>query len=98
MNKSVNDRNEHKIIINANHLLIELDGNILMNNISDSFNISTIYFGKLDSSIKERFPDLDRGSFIGCIHDVKLNEKSLIKSQHVYKSNRLANFCQVTKT
>ena len=99
-NHSINDRNEHRIVIrliNKNNLMFELDGNIIMNNISDIFYINTIYIGRLDGFIKERYADLDGDNFIGCIKDVMLNGKSIIILKNVYQSDRVANICRLTK-
>ena len=100
MNYSMNDRNEHKInlkLINKNILLFEFDENIIIKNITEIFYINTISFGKLDQFIKENFSHFDGENFIGCIKDIKLNNKSIIKFEHIDQSNRLTNTCQLPK-
>jgi hypothetical protein len=100
MNNSINDGNEHKVVIqviNKDKLRFELDGNMIMMNISEMFYINMIYIGRLDGFIKERYSDLDEDNFIGCIKNVMLNDKSLIELKHVYQSNRSAEICQFTK-
>jgi hypothetical protein len=90
MNKSIHDKNQHKIIIKKG-LFFELDGDIITKNITDRFYVKTIYIGKLDGFIKEQFSDFDQESFIGCMKDIIFNDKSLIKP------DRLGNTCQFTK-
>jgi len=97
MNYSINDRNEHKIIIkliNKTNLLFQFDDNIIIKNITEIFYIYRISIGKLDEFIEEYF---DEENFIGCIKDMKLNNKSFIKLEHIDQSNRLTNTCQLTK-
>jgi len=100
MNYSINDRNEHKInlkLINKNILLFKFDENIIIKNITEIFYINKISFGKLDQFIKENFSYFDGENFIGCIKDIKLNNKSFIKFEHIDQSNRLTNTCQLPK-
>ncbi|CAF3384749.1 unnamed protein product [Rotaria socialis] len=99
-NRSVNDKNEHKIVIkliHQNDLLFELDGNIIMENMTEMFYISTVYIGKLDSYIKEQFSNVDGAHFIGCIENVMLNKQSIVKLEHVNQLDRLINTCQITE-
>ena len=99
-NKSVNDINEHKIIIkciNENYLVLKVDESVIIENITCIFYISSVSIGGLDSFIKEKFSSFDRDNFIGCIKDVMLNKKLLIKFKHINQANRLASTCQATK-
>ncbi|CAF0944400.1 unnamed protein product [Adineta steineri] len=99
MNNSINDRNEHKLVvrlINKDKLVFELDGYRIIEDISNIFYINTIYIGKLDGFIKEQYSDLDGENFIGCIKDIILNGKSLVKLEHIYRSSRLGNICRIT--
>jgi hypothetical protein len=102
MNNSliINDGREHKLIlklINKEDLLFEVDGNIVMKKINQNVRINTIYIGQLDGFIKEKFTDLDGDNFIGCIKDVMLNERSIIKLDHIHHVGRLTNTCQLSK-
>ncbi|CAF1947203.1 unnamed protein product [Rotaria magnacalcarata] len=97
-NSSVNDNNEHKIVIKLIHqtdLLFELDGNIIMENMTEMFYISTVYIGKLDSYVKEQFSNVDGAHFIGCIENVMLNKQSIVKLEHVNQLDRLINTCRI---
>ncbi|CAF2152127.1 unnamed protein product [Rotaria magnacalcarata] len=97
-NTSVNDNNEHKIVIKLIHqtdLLFELDGNIIMENMTEMFYISTVYIGKLDSYVKEQFSNVDGAHFIGCIENVMLNKQSIVKLEHVNQLDRLINTCRI---
>jgi len=102
MNNSIviNDGREHKFIlklINKDDFIFEIDGNIMIKKMNSNFLITTIYIGQLDSFIKEKFPDLDGDNFIGCIKDVILNEKSIIKLDHIHHVGRLTNTCHLSK-
>lgn len=100
-NNTINDKYEHEIVIKLiddSYLLFELDGNIMTANMTEIFNINTIYIGKLDSFIKEKFSDIDGEYFIGCIGNVMLNKRSIVKLQHIYQSDRLVNTCLLTSS
>jgi hypothetical protein len=102
MNNSVviNDGREHKLIlklINKDDLIVEIDGNVIMKKINSNFAVTTVYIGQLDSFIKEKFSDLDGDNFIGCIKDIILNEKSIIKLDHIHHVGRLTNICHLSK-
>ncbi|CAF3647499.1 unnamed protein product [Rotaria sordida] len=99
INNSINDKNEHKIIIkliNQNYLLFEFDENTKIENMIDKFYINTIYIGKLDYFIKERLSNFNGDDFIGCIKNIMFNKKLLIESKHIYPLDRLVNTCQIT--
>jgi hypothetical protein len=102
MNNSViiNDGREHKLIlklINKDDLVFEIDGNVIIKKIKQNFRIHTIYIGQIDGYIKEKFADLDGDNFIGCIRDVMLNDRSIIKLDHIHHVGRLTNTCQLSK-
>jgi hypothetical protein len=102
MNNSIviNDGREHKLVlklITKDDFIFEIDGNVQAKKINPNFFISTIYIGQLDSFIKEKFLDLDGDNFIGCIKDVILNEKSIIKLDHIHHVARLTNICHLSK-
>ncbi|CAF2677501.1 unnamed protein product, partial [Rotaria sp. Silwood2] len=77
--------------------IFEIDGNIIMKKFPTNLRINTIYIGQLDSYIKEKFSDLDGDNFIGCIKDIMLNEKSIVKLDHIHHIGRLTNICQLSK-
>jgi hypothetical protein len=93
MNNSIIDRNEHQIIL-QNYLFFQLDGNLIMKNITDRFSIHRIYIGTLDKIIKDHF---NGENFLGCIKNLMFNNKPLIQLKHIEQSNRLTNTCQLTK-
>jgi hypothetical protein len=96
----INDGREHKLVlklISKEDFLIEIDGNVQSKKIDPNFFISTIYIGQFDGFIKEKFPDLDGDNFIGCIKDVILNDKSIIKLDHIHHVARLTNTCHLSK-
>ncbi|CAF3881254.1 unnamed protein product, partial [Rotaria sordida] len=96
----INDGREHKLILkilNKDDFIFEIDGNINMKKFHTNLRINTIYIGQLDSYIKEKFSDLDGDNFIGCIKDILLNERSIIKLDHIHHIGRLTNICQLSK-
>jgi hypothetical protein len=96
----INDGREHKLVlklIDKDDFIVEIDGNVIMKKINSNFAITTIYIGQLDSFIKEKFLDLDGDNFIGCIKDIMLNEKSIIKLDHIHHVGRLTNTCHLSK-
>ena len=98
--KSINDINEHKIIIkfiNKNYLVLKIDEHVIIENITYIFNISSVSIGRIDNSIKEKFSNFVEEDFIGCIKDVMLNNKLRIEFKHIDQVNRLASTCQATK-
>ncbi|CAF3883981.1 unnamed protein product [Rotaria sp. Silwood2] len=102
MNNSIliNDGREHKLVLkllNKDDFIFEIDGNIIMKKFPTNLRINTIYIGQLDSYIKEKFSDLDGDNFIGCIKDIMLNEKSIVKLDHIHHIGRLTNICQLSK-
>jgi hypothetical protein len=102
MNNSVviNDGREHKLVLkllNKDEFIFEIDGNIVTKKLNSNFRMNTIYIGQLDSFLKEKYPDLDGDNFVGCIKDVLLNEKSIIKLDHIHHAGRLTNICQLSK-
>ncbi len=96
MNYSINNREQHRIII-ENILSIELDGNRIIRNITDRFSIQRISIGKLDGFILEHYPHLNNENFLGCMKDLMFNNKSLIKLEHIDQSERLINTCRLPK-
>lgn len=105
MNNSIaiNDGREHKLtlkFINKDDFIIDIDGTMVMkklNNNIHSIRISYIYIGQLDSFIKDKFSELEGDNFIGCIKDLMLNEKSILKLDHIHHIARLMNTCQLSK-
>jgi hypothetical protein len=92
----ITNRQQHQIII-RDILSIELDGNMIIKNLTDRFSIQKISIGKLDEFIEEHFPDLNSESFLGCMNDIMFNKNPLIKLEHIDQSNRLTNICQLPK-
>ena len=84
-------------LINKEDLVFEINGNVIIKKIHQNFRIHTIYIGQIDGFIKEKFSDLDGDNFIGCIRDVILNERSIIKLDHIHHVGRLTNTCQLSK-
>jgi len=100
MNYLINSRNEHQIIIkliNKYNLVFQFDENIIIKNITNQFYINQISIGKLNEVIQKDFSDLNNENFIGCIKDLRLNNKSLIKFEHIDQLDRLTNTCQLMK-
>ena len=98
--KSINDGHEHKFVLqfmDPNDFILKIDENIIMKKLNHNCRISKIYIGQLDSYIKEQYSDLDGDNFIGCIKDVLLNERSIIKLNHIHHLGRLTNTCQLSK-
>ncbi|CAF1082643.1 unnamed protein product [Adineta steineri] len=96
----INDGREHELVIkliNKDDLILEIDRNIIMKKINKNIRIHTIYIGQLDSFLKEKHMDLDGDNFVGCIKNVMLNEKAIIKLDHIHHAGRLTNICQLTK-
>ena len=88
MNHSINDRQQHQIIL-TNKLSFELDGiYILQQNFTEQFLIDRITLGKSDPSIDEQF--------LGCIEDVQFNDKPFIQFEHLDPSERLIETCSLS--
>ncbi|CAF1653527.1 unnamed protein product, partial [Adineta ricciae] len=95
----VDDGRDHEVVvklINKNDFIVELDGNVVMKKISETFRIQTIYIGQLDSFLKEKHASLDGDNFVGCIKNVMLNERAVIKLDHIHHAGRLTNVCQLS--
>lgn len=96
----INDGREHRLtikLINKDDLMIDIDGNMMMKKLLNNFRVNKIYIGQLDGFIKEKMPDLDADNFIGCIKDIALNDKSIVKLDHIHHLVRLTNTCQLSK-
>ncbi|CAF3559496.1 unnamed protein product [Rotaria sp. Silwood1] len=96
----INDGREHRLVLkllNKDDIIFEIDGIIMTKKFHTNLRIHTIYIGQLDSYIKEKYSDLDGDNFIGCLKDIMLNDKSIVKLDHIHHIGRLTNTCQLSK-
>lgn len=100
MNSTLGEQVEHEVTLRLSSketLVLQLNGERLTRKLAEVFYIDTIHMGKLDGFIREQHDDLARDDFVGCMRDIALNDKSLIKLEHIHRSNRLGNTCRLTK-
>lgn len=94
INQSITDRQQHQIIL-TNKLSFDLDGmNILEKNFTEPFLIHRITLGKSDTHLLGQSNE----KFLGCMEDVRLNDKPLIQFEHLDQTERLIDRCSLTNT
>ena len=92
--------NEHQLMmkfLKNNELVLQFDEQTMRRNNFNRFTIEKINFGHFDSLIGEGFGNNNRDNFLGCLRDVRLNGKSLVKLEDIYPISRLTDSCSMKR-